>query len=307
VAALPPPAGTEVFTEDFNQGSVNSGLDDLVDVQGAEFSRGFHSPGVYHFRLSQPDERRWVVLPRLAYTNFSMQIELWDNSDNFIGSVAQGLIFRVQDNDHFYALLFNPRDRHYSVLKQEGEGNWSELLPRKEAPLLKQKNDHNQVRLDAAGDTFTIYLNGALLVSFQDPTYSFGMVGMISANEDAVEPHMHFDNLTIWSSDTPAPDTGLAPVRENAAGSNPGRQRNPQRGGAYPGPAVLLHRPDRGHQRRICAMCRRRRLHRTPVPGFRDPSQLLHRPGAVRLLPGHSGVVGAGAGVLYLGGQAPAH
>ena len=218
-APPPPPAGTEVFAEDFNHGPTNSGLDDLDDVLGAEFSRGFHTPGVYHFKLSQPDERRWVVLPRLAYTNFSMQIDLWDNSDQFIGSVAQGLIFRVRDNDHFYALLFNPRDKHYSVIRQDGAGNWSEVLPRKPAPGMKQKKDVNQVRLDAVGDTFTIYLNGAVLDSFQDQTYSSGMIGLITANEDAGEPHMHFDNLQIWSSDTPAAAPDLPPVREAGAGA----------------------------------------------------------------------------------------
>ena len=60
------------------------------------------------------------MLPRFAYNTFSLQIELWDNSDDYTGDVAQGLIFRARDNDHFYSMLIDPRKGQYTVRKLDG-------------------------------------------------------------------------------------------------------------------------------------------------------------------------------------------
>jgi eukaryotic-like serine/threonine-protein kinase len=49
-----------------------------------------------------------------------------------------------------------------------------------------------------------------LLDHVVDSAYPFGMFGFIVANVDAVSPHMHFDNLKIWSSDPPGQEVGLS-------------------------------------------------------------------------------------------------
>jgi formylglycine-generating enzyme required for sulfatase activity len=74
------------------------------------------------------------------------------------------------------------------------------------------------LRVDAAGSAFTFYLNNAKLAAFEDATYSSGMVGFILANADAPKPHMHFDNLAIWTSDAPPQASGLDPVRKSDKG-----------------------------------------------------------------------------------------
>jgi formylglycine-generating enzyme required for sulfatase activity len=57
------------------------------------------------------------------------------------------------------------------------------------------------VRIDGDGDKFSITLNGQPLYSFTDPSYPFGMLGMIATNHDAKTPHTHFDNLKVWGRD----------------------------------------------------------------------------------------------------------
>jgi serine/threonine protein kinase/formylglycine-generating enzyme required for sulfatase activity len=238
VAAPPPePAGKLVYQDDFNEGAGKDGLEDQLD--GTDFQRGIHSPGVYHLRLLKANDTRWEILPRRAYRDFSMQIELWDNSDSFSGDVAQGVIFRVRDNDHFYAVLIDPRKGQYSVRKQAGDTS-TDLIPPRPSRLIKRRADVNLVRVDGQGDTFTIYLNGVALDSFSDDAYGFGMVGMIVANIDAKLPHMHFDNLKIWSSDAaidaglpaerhdPHGDMVLIPGGEFIMGSNETRDEPPQ-------------------------------------------------------------------------------
>jgi serine/threonine protein kinase/formylglycine-generating enzyme required for sulfatase activity len=205
---LPEPAGQLRYTDDFGADpkveAEKSGLENLPAA--TDFQRGFHTPGVYHVKVLQPNDTRWTIPPRFAYRDFTLQIDMWDNNDTFSGTVTQGVLFRARDNDHFYALMLDQRKGQYSVRKHSSGDQWVNLIDSKPSPLIKLKNDHNQVRIDATGDTFTIYLNGARLDSFQDSEYPFGMVGMIVANLDAVEPHMHYDNLMVWSDDAPAAD-----------------------------------------------------------------------------------------------------
>ncbi len=217
VAALPAPAGALVHEDDFSDGPDQSGLEDQVGA--TDFSRGFHAPGVYHIRLSQPNETRLVLLPRFAQRDFSVQLDLWDESDSFAGSAAQGLIFRARDRDHFYALLLDPRAGRYSVGRQDGPGTWVDLVAWKESALIKRQTEVNRLRVDAAGDMFTFYLNGAPLDTLRDETLAgLGMVGLIAANVDADKPHLHFDNVAIWNADV-APPPGLELTRDTPTGA----------------------------------------------------------------------------------------
>lgn len=205
MGAPPAPKGELVYEDDFSD-ATKSGLDD--NVNATDYQRGFHSPGVYHLRLTNPNEIRWSILPNQSYGQFSVEAQVWDNSDSFLGSVAQGLVFRAQDNTHLYAVLIDPRRGEYSVRKLNGQ-EWSDLVPVAASPLIKHQSDVNLLRVDGEGASFNIYLNGETLTSFSDSSYAKGGIGMIIANVDAVEPHMHFDNLKIYSSE-PAPAAATA-------------------------------------------------------------------------------------------------
>ncbi len=218
LAPAPAPLGELVFQDDFSdiQGqAARTGLED--DQQNNEFSRGFHAPGVYHFQPKLRDAR-WVVLPRVAFGEFSILAEVWDNSDDRAGEVAQGLIVRARDEAHFYAVLLDSRQGRYTVRKQDGKDNWADLIAWTPSAAIKQADAHNQLRVDGQGGDFSIYLNDVKLDSFSDDSFAYGMLGMIVANGDADQPHIHFDNVSIWSSDPPVVDTELPPTRETPAG-----------------------------------------------------------------------------------------
>ena len=210
----PAPAGTQVYTDDFAD-PTKSGLENLV--KATDFQRGIHPPGVYHMLLLLPNETRVELFARQAYQNFSAQIDLNDNSDDLAGAVAQGMVFRARDRQHYYALLIDPRAGTYSLRRQDGDTQ-KELIPSTASPLVKLQKDVNRLRVDAADATFSFYLNDVKLAGFEDTTYTRGMLGFVVATADAPKPHMHFDNLAIWSSDTPAQASSLAPVRKNPKG-----------------------------------------------------------------------------------------
>src|SRR5215211_50938 len=115
-AKPPDPKGKLVYEDDFSSGA-KSKLED--NLQATDYQRGFHPPGVYHLKLLTNNEVRWSLLPNQSYTEFSVVADVFDFSDDIsTGDVAQGLVFRAQDNSHFYAVLVDPRKGQYAVRKQ---------------------------------------------------------------------------------------------------------------------------------------------------------------------------------------------
>ncbi len=198
-AAPPKPKGKLVYSDDFNDPR-KSGLEDKPEA--ADYGRGFHAPGVYVLNLHKDNDTRWALLPNKVYSEFTQEVDLWDDSDSFQGSVSQGVVFRAKDATHLYAVLIDPRNGKYAARKLDGADRWSDLIAWKDAPLIKQKSDVNHLRVDAQGDTFTIYMNGESLDSFSDSAYPSGGLGLIASNVDASDPLMHFDNARIYTTET---------------------------------------------------------------------------------------------------------
>jgi len=210
-AAPPHPAGKLVYQDDFNDSGKKSGLEE--NKAATDYSRGFHAPGVYHLKDVKKGQTHWSMFPKQAYGDFTIEIDLFDSSDDFTGDIAQGLIVRAKDDTHFYAVLIDPRMGGYSVRKYDGANKSSDLVAFKTSPLVKKEADVNHLRVDAKGDTFTVYLNDESLTSFTDAIYKQGAIGLIASNVDAVRAHMHFDNVKVYSNDA-APVTAApsAPV-----------------------------------------------------------------------------------------------
>lgn len=213
-SAPPKPMGVLVYSDDFSD-PAKSGLEDMPDAP--DYGRGFHLPGVYILNLHKASDTRWTLFPNKSYGQFTLEMDLWDDSDSFQGTATQGVVFRAQDNTHLYAVLIDPRSGKYAVRKLNGSGAWSDLIAWKASPGIKRKSEVNQLRVDASGDSFTIYLNGEQLDTFKDGSYAKGGLGLLATNTDAVDPLMHFDNAKIYSTEgAPAslPQTGQARSEE---------------------------------------------------------------------------------------------
>lgn len=213
-AAPPAPKGKLVYQDDFSNPKT-SGLED--NLTATDYSRGFHDPGVYHLKGLKNNETHWSLFPRQKYANLTVELDVWDNSDDFKGDISQGVIVRAQDPSHFYAVLIDPRKGEYSVRKQDGTGNWADLIPAKASALVKQQSGVNHLRVDADGNNFTIYLNDQSLDNFTDASYSTGSIGLIASNVDAANNHMHYDNVKVYTSD---PQPRSLPNTGQPAGTN---------------------------------------------------------------------------------------
>lgn len=201
-AKPPEPKGTLVYEDDFSD-AANSDFED--NLRATDFSRGFHAPGVYHLKLAKPEAATyWTLLPGHSYGESSLVLDVWDDSDTLQGDVSLGVVFRARDNTHFYSIFLNPRKGQYTVRKLNGS-QWTDIVPVTASPLIKRQTEVNQLRVDSSGDDFTIYVNGETLSTFSDASYAKGQIGLIFSNVDAVEPHMHFDNLSLYTTEPAAP------------------------------------------------------------------------------------------------------
>ena len=214
-AEPPKPKGNLVYSDDFSDPK-RSGLEDRPEA--TDFGRGFHAPGVYILNLRTNNDTRWVLFPNQTYGEFTLEMDLWDDSDSFQGTVAQGVVFRAQDDTHLYTVLVDPRNGKYAVRKLNGKDTWSDVIAWKDSPFVKRKSEVNHLRVDGAGSTFTVYLNGESLDSFKDAAYAQGGLGMIASNVDAVDPLMHFDNVKIYTTEArPANLPNTSAAGESAA------------------------------------------------------------------------------------------
>jgi serine/threonine protein kinase/formylglycine-generating enzyme required for sulfatase activity len=213
---LPAPAGELAFEDDFGAGAQTSGL--VGQNLAPDLALAVDPGGFYTMQLSQPNQARGVLMPRFAASDFSAQIDISDGSAEPTGSAAGGLIFRARDSEHFYALLIDARKGEYTLRKQDGKDSSTDLIAPTASPLIQQNDGLNQLRVDAAGNTFTLYLNGVELGSASDDAFTFGMVGTIVANADAATSTMRFDNLKLWSNDPPPAASTLPVTRQSLSG-----------------------------------------------------------------------------------------
>jgi hypothetical protein len=200
IAAPPEPKGKLVYQDDFSD-KTKSKLED--NLKATDYSRGFHPPGVYHLIMRQNNETHWELFPGQSYGNFSVQMDVTDASDDFSGNVSAGFVFRAMDDSHLYAVLLDSRKQQFAARKLDGK-TWSDLIAFKPSTLIKARDADNLLRVDGDGNTFTIYLNGETLGTFNDTAYKQGGVGMIQSNIDAVGPHHHWDNMVLYTTDAPS-------------------------------------------------------------------------------------------------------
>jgi hypothetical protein len=200
LAKPPEPKGKLVYSDDFSDAAKSSFADTLG---GKDFSRGFHAPGVYQLKLLTAKDTRWVLLAGQSFGTFTVEADVWDNSDTLTGAAAQGLVVRAQDDQHMYAVLLDSRKGQYAVRKLSGT-TWSDVVPLTASPLVKQQAEVNHLRVDGEGGNFTVYLNDEQLATFSDASYAKGSIGLIVDSVDAEGAHMHFDNLMLYSPEAPA-------------------------------------------------------------------------------------------------------
>lgn len=128
------------------------------------------------------------------FTNFIAEVDCKAQQGGV--NAGCGLVFGEETNVGFYSFRFY--EDYYSLAAVPSEAEATTLLEGDPSEIVNP-GDWNQLRVVRQGDEITIYLNGEVLGSVTDGTYSGGEIGVSTASyveEGGVE--VWFDNFTIW-------------------------------------------------------------------------------------------------------------
>jgi serine/threonine-protein kinase len=181
-------------------------------VQAEEHGKyGYHPPDFYHVEVSAPN-RILTVFRGLRFDDFSAETEaLVDHTDSERGNFRYGLAFRRTDNG-YYAFAISPRTRTWQVSKLTPTG--AQVLAEGSDDSIQTTSEADQLRVNASGANFTLYINGRSVAQVSDADYGNGDVGFVVETLDESLAHIHYAWLGIREADpvTVAPTARPAPT-----------------------------------------------------------------------------------------------
>lgn len=213
--ATPPPTATEIplptdtptleptatqgvilFQDDFS----SVGVGDWGQNRDSESIKDYEQGG-YRIMVNKADWIYWVT----AGVNFS-DVHLEVDVTKLAGPDTNefGLICRYVDTDNFYFLTATS-DGYYSISKYvynptKGESEYFALSDDTfvATDYVNQGSASNHLRADCVGNTLTLYINGQLIASATDNTFSSGDVGIMTGSYNEPGADVLFDNFFVF-------------------------------------------------------------------------------------------------------------
>lgn len=180
--------GNVLFSDDFSD--PDSGWDRYSDET---VSTDYTKDG-YLITINAPSTSTWSN-PYMAFQDVSVEVYT-----KFVGGEKDnnyGIICRYKDISNFYALVISS-DGYYGIRKTI-DGSDLELVGSTE--MLPSKvingNGKNTLRADCIGDTFTLYVNGEILMQVKDASIPYGDVGLYTGTFDAESTSILFKDFVV--------------------------------------------------------------------------------------------------------------
>ncbi len=160
------------------------------------------------------DYRRWVESSEYHILVKQSQWAIWSTrwpSENTYGDFvytvfarwvddvpgACALIFRYQDNDHFY--YFHASSNGYFKIGKRMGGEWTDIVGWTYSYVVDPLENALQVMCD--GNTITVFANDELLASVTDQSFAEGDIGLMAESFDEPGAHVAFDRVSVISFD----------------------------------------------------------------------------------------------------------
>jgi SH3 domain-containing protein len=205
------PLSTPLFEDSFTNPSTG-----WAQAKFDNYFIGYHEPEYYHIEIDSPNYKTSAFLPgKKSFDDVTLEVKVLANSKKTAatGDFIFGPIFR-RSGDNYYAFAISPRTKKWFVLKSS-PNKLTTLLQGTDASIHDADVD-DILRVDAQGSTFYFHINGRLVGQMSDSDYASGEVGFYVQTFDVAQAHIHFDELKIWSYDTPR----LCTVATSAASLN---------------------------------------------------------------------------------------
>ncbi len=151
--------------------------------------------------ITSPNTIQYVTLGDYTFTDFALEVDVWQRSGPVESSY--GVLFRKVDGNQFYRFDITGSGL-YIVERRDADGRWTRLVPdwTPTAAINQGLNVANRLKIIAAGNELTFYVNEMLLTQVTDSTYSGGAIALDAGSFGGGDLQVTFDNLVI-SSGTP--------------------------------------------------------------------------------------------------------
>nr|HMN31396.1 hypothetical protein [Caldilineaceae bacterium] len=192
-----PPTIADHFRQDDGRWTVESSGDLAHSYQTS----------TYHLKVLQPQTIGWSLADASA-TNFYLEVDAFHTAgpiDN-----EYGVIFRYTDADNFY--LFGASSDGYYIIQKVVDGEWSDLAEWTTSEAIHTgQQSGNTMGIFADGAQITALLNGEVVATLEDDSFSSGQIGLVAGTFDEANAEIAFDDLMLWDLDE-TPSTDLTPT-----------------------------------------------------------------------------------------------
>ncbi|MFB0538237.1 MAG: tetratricopeptide repeat protein [Anaerolineae bacterium] len=212
---LPTPAFPLAWQDNFS--TPEGGWGETSDLQSVKK----YENGQYHISVNASELFIWSTAGQ-DLADFMVEIEATQVSgpnDN-----GYGLLFRFQDDQHFYR--FDISGDGFYLLSKRSEYQWVTLVDWTAAPVIHKGQATNRLKVICQGSQISLYVNDRHLTDISDVSYSHGDIGLFAGTLSQGGVHISFDNLKVWAPEgaavTPSPSViEVTPTLEPPAAVDP--------------------------------------------------------------------------------------
>jgi hypothetical protein len=146
--------------------------------------------------LADNNIMQFSTLPDITFDNFILEVDA-RLLEGDLGS-SYGVLFRMQDTTRFYRFEITG-DGLYMVERRDGEQGWTRFVDRwTESTAIKQGSGSvNRLRVEALGQTISLYVNDEPIYQFTDTAYSSGTIALDAGTFVQPAAQVAFDNLVV--------------------------------------------------------------------------------------------------------------
>jgi tetratricopeptide (TPR) repeat protein len=185
---LPTPAFPLAWQDDFSM--PEGGWGQASDLQSVKK----YENGQYHISVNASELFIWSTAGQ-DLVDFIVEVEATQVSgpnDN-----GYGLLFRFQDDQHFYR--FDISGDGFYLLSKRSEDQWVTLVDWTESPFIHKGQATNRLKAICQGSQISLYVNDRRLTGFSDVSHSHGDIGLFAGTLSQGGVHISFDNLKVWA------------------------------------------------------------------------------------------------------------
>ncbi len=155
-----------------------------------------YGDGVYHMYVAESQLDIWAN-PGKNFTDVSVEVD----ATKIGGPDAnlEGLICRYNSSGGFTFYMFLIGADGYYIIARVDNGAQTGISSEQmqQSSVIRTGNATNRIRADCIGPNLSLYVNGQLVASATDSTYTSGDVGLLAGTFETPGADINFDNFVV--------------------------------------------------------------------------------------------------------------